>query len=111
MAHRVFISQPMRGRTDEDIRKERESIMQLMKEIVGPDIEEIPSFFHGKDREMLKPMRLLGMAIELLSDADTAIFAPGWEEGRGTRIEHECALRYGIHIIDLSDGQIEKELS
>lgn len=110
MAHRVFISQPMRGRTDEDIRSERDSIMQLMRDIVGPEIEEIPSFFHGRDREMLKPMRLLGMAIELLSDADTAIFAPGWEEGRGCRIEHECAVQYGIHVIDLSDGQNERGL-
>ena len=110
MAHKVFISQPMRGRTNEEIAKERRDILQFTKEIVGPDIEEIPSFFQGRDREMLKPLRLLGMAIELLSDADTAIFAPGWEEGRGTRIEHECAVQYGIHIIDLSDGQIEKEL-
>lgn len=111
MAHRIFISQPMRGRSDSDIVAERTSITRLMHDIVGDNIEVIPSFFHGKDREMLKPMRLLGMAIELLSDADTAIFAPGWENGRGCRIEHECAVQYGLHIIDLSDGQIEKELS
>ena len=110
MAHRIFISQPMRGRSDAEIEAERKSIAAFMQEIAGDNIEVIPSFFHGKDREMLKPMRLLGMAIELLSDADTAIFAPGWEKGRGCRIEHECAVQYGLHIIDLSDGQIEKEL-
>jgi ferredoxin len=28
------------------------------------------------------------------------VFAKGWEEARGCRIEHECALQYGYRIID-----------
>lgn len=106
---RIFISQPMRGRSDKEIEEERLQILQLMKEVEGPDISLMPSFFKGRDREMLKPMRMLGMALELLSDADIAVFAPGWELGRGCKIEHECAIQYGIRIVDLSDGQQETE--
>lgn len=110
MAHKIFVSQPMKGKTDEAIQAERENIVQFVKDIVGTDIEIVPSFFKG-EAERMKPLRLLGMALELMSDADTVVFAPGWESARGCRIEHECAVQYGLHVIDLSDGQIEKELS
>ena len=106
---RIFVSQPMRGRSDSDIEEERQKILQLVKEIEGPDISLMPSFFKGRDREMLKPLRMLGMALELLSDADIAVFAPGWETGRGCKIEHECAVQYGVRVIDLRDGQQETE--
>lgn len=109
MAHKIFISQPMHGLGDAEILQERESILQLMRDIAGPDVEEVRSFFKGRDRE-LKPLKLLGMALELMSEADTVVFAPGWEEARGCRIEHECALQYGLHVIDLGDGQLEGSL-
>jgi hypothetical protein len=109
MAHKVFISQPMKGKTDDVIQAERESIVQFVKDIVGSDIEVMSSFFKG-EAERMKPLRLLGMALELMSDADTVVFAPGWESARGCRIEHECAVQYGIHVIDLSDGQYERSI-
>lgn len=42
----------------------------------------------------------LGKSIEFLSKADYAYFAKGWENYRGCRIEHECAVQYGIKIIE-----------
>lgn len=112
---RIFVSLPMQGRGDEAIEADRFDYFQVGKEFLQEedpecDIVLIPSFFKGRDRENLKPLRMLGMALELLSAADLAVFAPGWEEGRGCRIEHECAVQYGIRILDLSNGQIEKEL-
>lgn len=105
--NKIYIAQPMGGRSDEEILQERVSILKLMEDIVGPSIEEIPSFFRGEERDKLKPLRMLGMGLELMSDADTVVFAPKWEEARGCRIEHEAAIQYGYHIIDLSDGQNE----
>ena len=109
--YKIYIAQPMGGRTDEEILQERVSILKLMEDIVGPNIEEVPSFFRGEEREKMKPLRMLGMGLELMSDSDTIVFAPNWEDARGCRIEHEAAVQYGYHIIDLSDGQNEGDIS
>ena len=102
----IFISQPMRDRSDEEIREERNSILDFAKDILG-EVEEVPSFFEGRARYQMKPLYMLGQSLQLLSASDVAFFASGWEDARGCRIEHECALQYGIKIIDLSDGQNE----
>ena len=35
------------------------------------------------------------------AEADAAVFAKGWEEARGCRIEHEICLAYGIDIVEV----------
>ena len=54
----------------------------------------IDSFIQGAPVDA-KPLWYLGKSLELLSTADIAYFAKGWEEARGCRIEHECAEEYG----------------
>ena len=63
---KLFISQPMKGKTDEEILKERENAI----------------------RSAEKP------------SADVAYFAKGWNEARGCKIEHTCAVEYGILTIE-----------
>ena len=41
----------------------------------------------------------LGKSLELLADADIAVFAKGWREARGCQIEFKCAKEYGISYI------------
>lgn len=106
---KVFISIPMKGREDEEIDEERESIMSYIEEIIGP-CREVPSHFNSAMVAKLKPLECLGMSLELMSHSDVVVFAPKWEEARGCRIEHECALQYGYRMIDLSDGQMEDSL-
>lgn len=95
---KLFISQPMRGKTDEEILKEREEAIEEAKKIYGKDIEVIDSFFQNAPVDA-KPLWFLGKSIELLSTADAVYFAEGWEKTRGCIIEHECAVRYGIPIL------------
>ena len=33
--------------------------------------------------------------------ADFAVFAPGWQDYRGCRIEHDAAVAYGIPIVEV----------
>lgn len=106
---KVFISIPMRGRTDEEIDEERASVMEIVEKTIGP-CKEVPSHFNSNMVAKLKPLECLGMSLELMSHSDVVVFAKGWEEARGCRIEHECALQYGYRIIDLSDGQMEDSL-
>ena len=42
---KIFISQPMRGKTDEEILVAREKAIAKAKELVGEPIEVIDSFF------------------------------------------------------------------
>lgn len=95
---RVFISQPMRNKTDEEIKLERVYLMQYAREKYGNDIQFIDSYFEDFPKDA-KPLYFLGRSLELLSAADIAIFAKGYEEARGCKIEFICAKEYGIEEI------------
>ena len=96
---KLFISQPMRDKTDEEIKSERNDIIGKVKErYPDTEIEVIDSFFENAPHDA-KPLWFLGKSLELLSTADIAYFADGWEEYRGCSIEHKCAIEYGINII------------
>ena len=96
---KLFISQPMRGRTDEEILRERDEAIAIAMDIVKDNVEVIDSFFQDAPVEA-KPLWFLGKSIELLSSADTVYFCKRWNDARGCRIEHECAKEYGIEIIE-----------
>lgn len=95
---KLFISQPMKGKTDEEILKERQMAIEKVRNALSEDVEVIDSFFQSAPVDA-KPLWFLGKSLELLSTADIAYFADGWENARGCKIEHECAIQYGIMII------------
>ena len=92
---KLFISQPMNGRTDEEILKERKEVIKKAESMIGEPVEVIDSFF-----ETVPPLWYLAKSLELLSTADVVYFAEGWQEARGCKIEHECAVQYGIDRIE-----------
>ncbi|MBS6765593.1 MAG: hypothetical protein KH304_18715 [Clostridium sp.] len=92
---KLFISQPMIDRTDEEIFAEREKAIAEARKILGEDIEIIDSYC----KEDRTPLGYLAFSLEKLSEADVAYFGKGWQGYRGCRIEHECAAEYGIGII------------
>ena len=98
---RLFISQPMRDKTNEEILAVREKAIELAKIAVSEDVEIIDSFFKDAPHDA-KPLWFLGKSLELLSTADVAYFAEGWESARGCKIEHDCAAAYGIYVIEVS---------
>ena len=44
---KLFISQPMRGKTDEEILAEREKAIKSAEEMIGEPVEVIDSFFQS----------------------------------------------------------------
>ena len=96
---KLFISQPMRDKTDEEILAEREKAVRVAKEMFGEDVEVIDSFFQSAPVGA-KPLWFIGKSLEFLSDADIAYFAKDWQKARGCKIEHERAVEYGIPRID-----------
>ncbi len=95
---KLFISQPMKDKTDDEIKKERNKIIEAAKKEYGEDLEVIDSFFENAPHDA-RPLWFLAKSLELLSTADIAFFATNWEKYRGCSIEHECAKQYGIKII------------
>lgn len=101
---KVFISQPMKCKTNDEILAERQKIIELAKEDLG-EIEVIDSFFAEAPHDA-KPLWFLGKSFELLSDADIAYFADGWQSARGCKLEHDACITYGIGIVYVNSRKI-----
>ena len=99
---KLFISQPMRGLTNEEILKAREEIRIRAEKTIGEPVELIDSFIEDYPGEINKsiPVWYLGKSIQLLAQADIVYFGGDWENARGCKIEHEIAKEYGINIIE-----------
>lgn len=99
---KLFISQPMRGLSDEEILKKREEIKNNAEKVINEPVELIDSFISEYPGEINKqvPVFYLGKSIQFLSQADIAYFGGDWKNARGCKIEHEVAEQYGIKIIE-----------
>jgi hypothetical protein len=96
---KIFISQPMVDKTDEEIKAVRNKIIEEIRAYVDDDVEIIDSFFECAPHDA-KPLWFLGKSLQLLSNADIAYFAKSWEKYRGCRIEYECAVEYGLTVME-----------
>lgn len=100
---KVFISQPMFGLTDDEILVERERAITLAKGMFPDEtVEPLRSIFkdYNPDTGCI-PMKYLAKSLEILADADVAIFAPGYKNARGCRMEYRAAIEYGIKVVEL----------
>ena len=96
---KLFISQPMKGKTKEEILAEREKAIASAFRHFNEKPEVIDSYFEDAPADA-NPLWYLGKSLQLLSTADVAYFAEGWEKARGCRIENTCAIEYGIAVIE-----------
>ena len=96
---KLFISQPMRDKTDKQIKDERAIAVKKAVEYLGEDVEIIDSFFESAPHDA-KPLWFLGKSLELLSTADVAYFVGDWKKYRGCKLEHMSAVEYGIKTIE-----------
>lgn len=100
-----FISQPMRGKTNDEIKEERNNIIASINKL-DPNAQVIDSFFKNAPHEA-NPVWFLSKSISLLADADAAVFANKLNEARGCKIEFTICKEYGIpyYWID-NDGKM-----
>ena len=99
---KVFISQPMRGLTDNEITRLREEGKQKFLEMYTGDeeVEFISSFITDFPADT-PPLYFLGRSFELLSGADVALFIGDWGDARGCRMEHLACEEYGYTIYEV----------
>ena len=97
---KIFISQPMRGKTDAEILEERERAIKAAKAKWGDDVEVLESFFRGAPTEA-KPMWFLGESLKVMADADAIILCKGWSDARGCKVEVAAAESYKLPVFFL----------
>lgn len=92
---KVFISQPMNGRSNRSIQEERQPVVEYYEK-EGWDV--IDSILNMGPADALI---YLAESIKLLNDADRVVMMEGWAKSRECRIEHEIAVSYGKEVVYL----------
>lgn len=102
---RAMLSQPMGGKTDEEIIATRERAIKAL-EARGYDIvntlftDEWYSRKNMEERGVVQiPLCFLAKSLENMSLCHAVYFCKGWEQARGCKIEHDTAVAYGLDII------------
>ena len=93
---KIMISQPMKGKTNEEIRKEREHLVTNIES--NGDIV-LDTIFNEAPKNVDEAIWFLSKSIEYLAQADVIFFMKGWEKARGCKIEHQVAVEYDKEII------------
>ena len=102
---KAMLSQPMAGKTDEEIVATREKAMATLKE---KGYEVVNTLFtdewYSKEQMQKRgvvqiPLCFLAKSLENMSLCHAAYFCKGWEKARVCKIEHDAAIAYGLEII------------
>ena len=102
---KAMLSQPMAGKTNEEIVATREKAISVLKE---KGYEIVNTLFTDEwyseeamtERGVVQiPLCFLAKSLESMSLCHAAYFCKGWEKARGCRIEHEAAVAYGLEIL------------
>ena len=88
---KIMISQPMRGKTNEQIREERADLVKRLQE---EGIEVIDTVFEEAPADEDIAIYMLSQSIRYIGKVDALYFMKGWENARGCKIEHEVAVAY-----------------
>lgn len=100
---KVFISQPMKDKTEKEILDQRKRIEDYIKSEVNYEVEILDSYVESAPDEC-NPVFFLGLSLQFLSQADLAVFAQGYENARGCVIEREVCNKYGIPAVTMLEG-------
>lgn len=102
---KAMLSQPMAGKTEEEIIETRNRAIATLK-AKGFDIVNTLFTDEWYSNEAMKkrgvvqiPLCFLVKSLENMSLCHAAYFCKGWENARGCKIEHEAAKAYGLTII------------
>lgn len=92
---KVMISQPMRGKTKEQIREQRAELVTRLQE---EGLEVVDTVFENGPADEDIAIYMLSQSIRYIGKVDAVYFMKGWEKARGCKIEHEVAVQYGKQV-------------
>lgn len=94
---KLFISVPMKGRTEEQIKASVEKMHKIAEATVGEPLEVIDSYIEvNPPKDSKEAVWYLGESIKKLSQADYMISIPPYPMYHGCVIEDMVAHHYGI---------------
>ncbi|MBE5928479.1 MAG: hypothetical protein E7267_03780 [Lachnospiraceae bacterium] len=97
MKKKLFISCPMKGRTEENIRKSMEKMHKMAEIVFEQELEVIPSYVEDNPPENTnQAIWYLGKSVQLLAEADFFIGVDWNEFFKGCSAERAIARDYGI---------------
>ena len=96
---KIMISQPMKGKTEEQIRTEREDLVQKLEEEGYEVVDTI--FADEPPKHCDTAIYYLAKSIEAIGQVDGVVFMQGWENARGCKIEYQVAKEYEKWIMIL----------
>ena len=102
---KAMLSQPMAGKTDEEIIATREKAIKVLE---SKGYELVNTLFTDEwyNKESMEkrgvvqiPLCFLAKSLDHMSLCHAVYFCKGWENARGCRIEHDAAVAYGLDVI------------
>lgn len=102
MKKKVMLSQPMAGKTTEEIVEVRDKAIKYLEK---SGFQVVDTYFPNDSKYLnvdilSKPLFSLGKSLMYMSYCDAVYFCNGWENARGFRIEHDAAVAYGLEVIE-----------
>ena len=111
MYKNIFISQPMTGKSEEEILATRQKAIDKIHQLFDADGERvniIASYINDATRKRFEErvsdninwdIFWLSQSLERLATADVIWLCEGWEHSKGCKIELECAIQYGLVVV------------
>ena len=98
---KAMISQPMTGKTEEEIKITRDKAIKKLNEL---GYEVVNTLFTGETKEKSNdvvnaPLWFLAKSLHKMSECDAVYFCKGWGNTRGCNIEHDAAELYELTLI------------
>ena len=98
-----MISQPIAGKTEEEIQVTRNKAINKLNELGY----ELVNTLYTDERVAKEkandvanvPLWFLAKSLQKMSECDAIYFCRGWENTRGCNVEHEAADLYGLKLI------------
>lgn len=94
---KLFVSVPMKGRTEEEIRKTIDKMKNIAEIYEGEEMELIDSYIEDNPpKDSKEAVWYLGESLKKLAQADVFIGIRESFDWNGCQIERETAEKYGI---------------
>ena len=108
---KLFVSVPMKGRTEENIKRSITRMHKMAEIMLDEEFELIDSYIEDKPpKDSKEAVWFLGESIKKLSEADVMIGLAEIESFNGCMVEREVALLYGIPYIRVLAEQVAVDL-
>lgn len=114
---KLFVSVPMKGRTEEEIKTSIQKMKKIAEIYEGEELELIDSYIEDNPpKDSKEAVWYLGESLKKLAQADVFIGIDEAYDWNGCYIERDTAQRYGIktyivsgrHVIDNYNALLQK---